>query len=108
MPQSHLGERRKQSGTWEGKWMGVGKMGRKGKPDLVLGEGKGLGASRKNGNRQSQEIEGWGTLQNAPETWEVRDSQESKGGTLNEMPYSRERELIEGGIKCPTVERGNL
>jgi hypothetical protein len=36
-----------------------------------------------------------GTLQNAPETWEVRDSQESKGGTLDEMPDSRERELTE-------------
>ena len=35
------------------------------------------------------------TLQNAPETWEVRDSQDSKGGTLDEMPDSRERELIE-------------
>ena len=34
-------------------------------------------------------------FQNAPETWEVRDSQDSKGGTLDEMPYSRERELIE-------------
>jgi hypothetical protein len=34
-------------------------------------------------------------LQNAPETWEVRDSQESKGGTLDEMPDSRERKLIE-------------
>ena len=34
-------------------------------------------------------------LQNAPETWEVRDSQDSKGGTLDEMPDSRERELIE-------------
>ena len=33
--------------------------------------------------------------QNAPETWEVRDSQDSKGGTLDEMPDSRERELIE-------------
>ena len=30
-----------------------------------------------------------------PETWEVRDSQDSKGGTLDEMPDSRERELIE-------------
>ena len=29
------------------------------------------------------------------ETWEVRDSQDSKGGTLDEMPNSRERELIE-------------
>ena len=29
------------------------------------------------------------------QTWEVRDSQDSKGGTLDEMPDSRERELIE-------------
>ena len=50
-------------------------------------------SSRKNGNRQLQEV--GGTLQNAPETWEVRDSQDSKGGTLDEMPNSRERELIE-------------
>ena len=35
------------------------------------------------------------TLQNAPETWEVRDSQDSKGGTLDEMPNSGERELVE-------------
>jgi hypothetical protein len=34
-------------------------------------------------------------FQNAPETWEVRDSQDSKGGTLDEIPDSRERELIE-------------
>ena len=33
--------------------------------------------------------------QNAPETWEVRDSQDSKGGTLDEMPYSGKRELVE-------------
>jgi len=26
------------------------------------------------------------TLQNAAETWEVRDSHNSKGGTLDEMP----------------------
>jgi hypothetical protein len=30
-----------------------------------------------------------------PETWDIRDSQEWKGGTLDEMPNSRERELIE-------------
>ena len=36
-----------------------------------------------------------GTPQNAPETWEVRDSQHSQGGTLDEMPNSRERGLIE-------------
>jgi hypothetical protein len=52
-------------------------------------------ASRKNVHRQSQEIEGGGTPRNAPETWEVRDYQDSKGGTLDEMPESRERELIE-------------
>jgi hypothetical protein len=34
------------------------------------------------------------TLQNATETWEVRDSQDAKGVTLDEMPDSRERELI--------------
>ena len=32
---------------------------------------------------------------NAPETWEVKDFQDSKGGTLDEMPHSRERELVE-------------
>jgi hypothetical protein len=45
------------------------------------------------GNLSRQEV--GGTLQNAPETWKVRDSQDSKGGTLDEMPDSRERELIE-------------
>jgi hypothetical protein len=35
------------------------------------------------------------TLQIVPDTWEVKDSQDSKGGTLDEMPDSRERELIE-------------
>jgi hypothetical protein len=32
---------------------------------------------------------------NAPETWEVRDSQDSKGGTIDETPNSKEREHIE-------------
>lgn len=36
-----------------------------------------------------------GTLQNVPEAWEVRESQDSKGGTLNEVPSSAERELEE-------------
>jgi hypothetical protein len=35
------------------------------------------------------------TLQNVLETWKVRDSQESKGGPIDEMPYSGERELVE-------------
>jgi hypothetical protein len=31
-----------------------------------------------------------------PETWDVRDSQHSKGGTIGEMPYRGERrELLE-------------
>jgi hypothetical protein len=38
---------------------------------------------------------GEGTLRNAPETWEVRDSQVSKGGTLDQIPSSGERELVE-------------
>ena len=54
-----------------------------------------MGAGRKNANRQPQEVGCWGTLQNAPETWEVRESQDSKGRTLDEMPNSWERELIE-------------
>ena len=36
-----------------------------------------------------------GTLQNSPETWLVYNSQDSKGWTLDEMPDSRERDLIE-------------
>jgi hypothetical protein len=34
-------------------------------------------------------------LQNVPQTCEVRDSQDSKGGTLDEIPYRAERELVE-------------
>jgi hypothetical protein len=99
MSQSHLGGRRKQShvgrkgGTWEGEWSGRSGFG-------WLKRTEALKASRKGGNRQPQEIGGWGTLQNASETWEVRDSQDSKGGTLDEIPDSRERELIE-----PTCSR---
>ena len=65
-----------------------------------------LKASRKNINRKPQEMGGWGTLQNAPETWEVRDSQDSKGGTLDEMPDSREGELIEPTSSRKTGHQG--
>jgi hypothetical protein len=34
-------------------------------------------------------------LQNVPETWEIRDSQQSKGGALDEMPNGREKEITE-------------
>ena len=40
-------------------------------------------------------IGGWGTLHNLPETWEVRDSQDSKGVSLDEMHESGESRLIE-------------
>jgi hypothetical protein len=53
---------------------GEGRKDLEGEPDLVLGEGEGLRVSRKNANRQPWEVGDWGTLQNAPETWEVRDS----------------------------------
>jgi hypothetical protein len=36
-----------------------------------------------------------GTPQNVSETWELRDSQDSKGGAIDEMSDSRERELTE-------------
>jgi hypothetical protein len=44
---------------------------------------------------QPQEVGVWGTLQNVPEIWKVRDSQDSKGGTLKEMTYSGQRKLVE-------------
>jgi hypothetical protein len=75
-------------------WRGRGK----GEQDLVLGEGfrsKALRTSRMNGNRQPQELGDQGSLQKVPETWEVRSSQDSKAGTLDEIPNSGERELIE-------------
>jgi hypothetical protein len=44
---------------------------------------------------QPLEVGGWGILQNVPETWDVKDFQDSKGGTPNVMHCSGERELIE-------------
>jgi len=52
-------------------------------------------ASSRSGNVQSQEAGGGRTLQNAPETWEMRESQDSKGGTLDKMPNSGERGRVE-------------
>ena len=61
------------------------------------GKDKSPVVQQKNVNRQPQKIGGWGPHhhQNAPETWEVRDSQDSKGGTIDETPNSKEREHIE-------------
>jgi len=52
-----------------------------------------LRATRKNRNRHLQELGVGGTLYKVPETWEMRDSHDSKGGTL---------------MKYPTMGRGNL
>jgi hypothetical protein len=38
-------------------------------------------------------------LQNVAETWELRDSQYSKGGILDEMPYRGESELWVRGME---------
>ena len=48
-----------------------------------------------NGNMQPLGVGGRYGLWNVPETWEVRNSQDSKGGTFDEMPYSGEKELVE-------------
>jgi hypothetical protein len=71
----------RETGTWSG--IGWGKRT------------EALRVSRKNVNWHPQEKGSWWALQDAPETWEVRDSQDSKGGTLDTMPNNRERELIE-------------
>jgi hypothetical protein len=44
-----------------------------------------LRTRRKNGNRQPQEV--GEDLQNIPETWELRDFQDSKSETLDETDY---------------------
>jgi hypothetical protein len=36
-----------------------------------------------------------GTLYNVPETWDVIDSQDSKGGTVDETPNSGEKDISE-------------
>jgi hypothetical protein len=63
---------------------GVGRA----EPDLVLGEGKGL-------KPEGQQKEWKQATSGVPPeyTWEVRDSQDSKGGTLHKMPNNRERQL---------------
>lgn len=81
--------RRRQSQGAEGR-KGLGgrgdKEGKRG-TDQVLwwNKSEALRASRKNGNRQPQEVEwgglgggGWG-FKNIPEIWKVRDAQDSKG-----------------------------
>jgi hypothetical protein len=76
-------------------------LGREG-PSRERGFGEGVGnmiwhwvrekdwspeGQQKEWKQATSEVGGWVTLQKAPETWEVRDSQDSKGETLDEMPY---------------------
>ena len=56
---------------------------------------RGKRTRRKNRNRHFQQMGVGGTLWKVPETWEVRDSQDSKGGTLDEMTSSAERKFVE-------------
>ena len=56
---------------------------------------KALRARRKNRNRQLQQVGGAESLQKVTESCEMRKSQDSKGGTLDEMLNSGERELVE-------------
>jgi hypothetical protein len=86
-----------EGGTWKEKWTGRGSWGKRG---IWAGIGWGksteaLKASRKNWNRQPQEIGGWGG--DSPECTRDLGGKRLSGikGTLDEMPDSRERELIE-------------
>jgi hypothetical protein len=82
----------------EGSWRKRGWGGWRGEHDWMLVGEKGLKslrASRKNGNMQPREMGGGGTLQNVPESWDLRDSQDSKRRNLDEIPYIGERELVE-------------
>jgi hypothetical protein len=47
-------------------------------------------------------------LQTAPETWEVRDSQDSNGGTLDEMLDSMERDLLQPTFSRKTGHQGRV
>jgi hypothetical protein len=62
-----------------------------------------LRASRKNGNRQPWDVGGWGTLQNAPETWDVVAIPQSKALThncscLKELQGQKWRKVWEKGV----------
>jgi hypothetical protein len=66
-----------------------------------------LRASKKNGNLQPFEVEvGDGGFQNVPETWEVRHWHNSKGETLDEMPYSGKWGFIEPTSSRKTSTEG--
>ena len=55
-------------------------------------------------------MDGGQSPQNVTNTWEVGDSQDSKGGALDEMPDSGEGELVEptSGRKTGHQRRGGV
>ena len=93
MTQFHLGGRRNihrggEGWTWVREWKERGR----GEHDQVLGCGNRTETLRtskrmERGKLGRQEVGGHSRI---AETWEVRDSQDSKGGTLDEMPHSGE------------------
>lgn len=76
----------------------------KGEPNQVWGGGRERRAWRIDGNKQPQGWEVERTLWKTPEAWKVRNSQNSNGGMLGEIPNSGERELIQS----PPVERRGI
>ena len=55
----------------------------------------GIGGPKKGWKQATLGGKRWGDLLECTRDLGVRDSQDSKGGTLDEMPNSRERELVE-------------
>ena len=55
----------------------------------------GIGGPKKGWKQATLRGRRWGDLLECTRDLGVRDSQDSKGGTLDEMPNSRERELVE-------------
>jgi hypothetical protein len=103
-----LGERRRQSEVgregrnWERKWMGWGEVKGGGKPDLLVGEGKGLKPEGQQKEWKQATLENK-RLREPPECTRdlvVERLPGLKGGTFDKMPDSREMELI-----APTSSR---
>jgi hypothetical protein len=92
-PQSHLGGRRKQSRV-EREGPGRERSGENLTWYCMRKKDWSPEASRKNGNRQPQEIGGWG---DPPKCTRDLGGEKLSGlkGTLDEMPYIEEMELVE-------------
>jgi hypothetical protein len=69
-----------------------------GEHDVLLGRGKGLkilGPAERMKTGKLEKSEVGGTYQNVPPIWEMRYSQVSELGTIDEIPYSVGRKIIE-------------